>query len=88
MWVYARLYDLTSFDIRSQNFKKPLDIFWPQIERKRPEEYLVLILKALSDFLASRSSLKKKQIQESRVKTQRHPTTIFGKSLFGRRFEI
>ena len=56
MWVYGRLYDLTSFDIRSQNFKKPLDIFWPQIERKRPEEYLVLILKALSDFLASRSS--------------------------------
>ena len=27
-----------------QNFKKPLDIFWPQIERKRSEEYLVKIL--------------------------------------------
>ena len=68
MWVYARLYDLTSFDIRSQNFKKPLDIFWPQIERKRPEEYLVLILKALSDFLASRSSLKKNEYRKAGLK--------------------
>ena len=25
------------FDINLQNFKKPLDIFWPQIERKRSE---------------------------------------------------
>ena len=50
------------FDISLQNFKKPLDSFSPQIERKRSKEYLVIILagkKALSDFLASSSSLKK-----------------------------
>ena len=50
------------FDIILQNFKKPLDSFSPQIERKRSKEYLVIILagkKALSDFLASSSSLKK-----------------------------
>ena len=27
-----------------QNFKKPLDMFLPQIERKRFKEYLVIIL--------------------------------------------
>ena len=32
------------FDINLQNFKKPLDIFSPQIERKRSKEYLVIIL--------------------------------------------
>ena len=31
------------FDISSQNFKKPLDSFQPQIERKRPKEYSVII---------------------------------------------
>ena len=45
--VYARDNDLTynsiRFDISSRNFKKPLDIFWPQIKRKRSEEYLVMI---------------------------------------------
>ena len=43
-----------------QNFQKPLEIFWPQIERKHSEEYEVIILavkkKALGDFLASSSS--------------------------------
>ena len=29
------------FDISLQNFKKALDIFSPQIETKRSEEYLV-----------------------------------------------
>ena len=33
--------DLTNNSIR---FKKPLDIFWPQIQRKGSEEYLVMIL--------------------------------------------
>ena len=50
------------FDIILQNFKKPLDSFSPQIERKRSKQYLVIILagkEALSDFLASSSSLKK-----------------------------
>ena len=53
------------FEISLQNFKKPLvDIFSPQMERKkRSEEYLIIILaveriKALSDFLAWSSSLK------------------------------
>ena len=32
------------FDVSLQNIKKPLDIFSPQIERKRPKEYLVIIL--------------------------------------------
>ena len=38
--------DLTEirFDIRLHNFKKPLDIFSPQIERKRSKEYFIKIL--------------------------------------------
>ena len=32
------------FDISLQNFKKPLNIFSPQIERKRSKEYLVILL--------------------------------------------
>ena len=32
------------FDVSLQNLKKPLDIFWPQIERKCSEEYLAVIL--------------------------------------------
>ena len=38
--------DLTEirFDIRLQKFKKPLDIFSPQIERKRSKEYFIKIL--------------------------------------------
>ena len=66
--VYARDNDLTynsiGFDISLQNFKKPLDVFWPQLntKKKRSEEYLVTIFgykkKALSDFLPSSSSWK------------------------------
>ena len=33
-----------------KNFKKPLDIFSPQIERKRSEEYLVIILAVKESF--------------------------------------
>ena len=32
------------FDINLQNFRKPLDSFSPQVERKRSKEYLVIIL--------------------------------------------
>ena len=39
-----------SFDISLQNFKKPLDIFSPQIERKRSKEYLVIILAVKESF--------------------------------------
>ena len=37
--MYARDNDLTyksiRFDIGLQNFKKPLDIFWPQLDTKK-----------------------------------------------------
>ena len=33
-----------------QNFKKPLDIFSSQIERKRSKEYLVIILAVKESF--------------------------------------
>ena len=32
------------FDKSLQNFQKPLDIFSPQIERKRSKEYFIKIL--------------------------------------------
>ena len=56
--------DLTEYQvsISLQIFKKRLDIFSPQIERTRSKEFLVITLavkEALSDFLASSSSLKK-----------------------------
>ena len=35
---------------RLQNFKKPLDIFSPQIERKRSKENLVVILAVKESF--------------------------------------
>ena len=38
------------FDISLQNFKKPLNIFSPQIERKRSKEYLVIILAVKESF--------------------------------------
>ena len=38
------------FDISLQNFKKPLDSFLPQIERKRSKEYLDIILAGKESF--------------------------------------
>ena len=38
------------FDKSFQNFKKHLDIFSPQIERKRSKEYLVIILAVKESF--------------------------------------
>ena len=38
------------FDIILQNFKKPLDIFSAQIERKRSKEYLGIILAVQEGF--------------------------------------
>ena len=38
------------FDISLQNFKKSVDIFLPQIERKRSKEYLVIILAVKESF--------------------------------------
>ena len=38
------------FDIRLQNFEKPLDIFSPQIELKRAKEHFVIILAVKESF--------------------------------------
>ena len=38
------------FDISLQNFKKPLGIFSPQLERNRSKEYLVIILAVKEGF--------------------------------------
>ena len=38
------------FEVSFQNFKKPLDIFSSQIERKRSKEYLVIILAVKESF--------------------------------------
>ena len=46
-----RLFSLSGFsDISLQNFKKPLDIFSPEIERKLSKEYLVIILDVKESF--------------------------------------
>ena len=42
--------DLTEYQVWLENFKKPSDIFSPQIERKRPKEYLVIILAVKESF--------------------------------------
>ena len=76
--VFARDNDLTynsiRFDISLQNFKKPLDIIWLQLntQKKRSEEYLVTILavkrKVWAIFLP-RVHLEKYQTPGSRLKT-------------------
>ena len=38
------LYTSNDLTYNSIRFKKPLDIFWPQIQRKGSEDYLVMIL--------------------------------------------
>ena len=38
------------FDISLKNFKKPLDIFSPLIERKSSKEYLIIILAVKGSF--------------------------------------
>ena len=42
--------DLTEYYRTLQNFKKPLDSFSPQIERKRSKEYIVIILAGKESF--------------------------------------
>ena len=61
--------DLTYNSIR---FKKPLDIFWLQIQRKGFEEYLVMILavnRKLWAIFLPRVHLEKEQTPGSRLKT-------------------
>ena len=59
------------FDINLQNFKKPLDIFSPQIERKRSKEYLVIILpvkESLERFSCLEFIFEKTKHQEAGLK--------------------
>ena len=59
------------FDINLQNFKQPLDIFSPQKERKRSNEYLVIILavkESFERFSCLEFIFEKKQIPGSRLK--------------------
>ena len=61
-----------SFDISLQNFKKPSNIFSPQIERKRSKEYLVIIVavkESFERFSCVDFIFEKKQTTESRLKT-------------------
>ena len=61
--------DLTYNSIR---FKKPLDIFWPQIQRKGSEDYLVMILavnRKLWAIFLPRVHLEKEQTPGSPLKT-------------------
>ena len=53
-------------------FKKPLDSFWPQIQRKGSEDYLVMILainRKLWAIFLPRAHLEKEQTPGSRLKT-------------------
>ena len=67
--VYARLIQLSiRFNISLQNFKKPLDFFLPQIERKRSEEYLVIILAVSERFSCLEFILKNSKHREAGLK--------------------
>ena len=60
------------FDISSKNEKKPLDIIWPQIERKCSEEYLAIILavkRKLWAIFLPRFHLEKEQTPGGKLKT-------------------
>ena len=59
MWVFSlctfvrfetMIWPSIRFDMSLQNFKRPLDSFSPQIERKRSKEYLVIILAVKESF--------------------------------------
>ena len=59
------------FDINLQNFKKPLDIFSPQIERKRSKEYLVIIVlvkESLERFSCLEFIIEKRKHREAGLK--------------------
>ena len=66
------LYTSNDLTYNSIRFKKPLDIFWPQIQRKCSEDYLLMILtvkrKPWAIFLP-RVLLEKEQTPGSRLKT-------------------
>ena len=59
------------FDIKLQNFKKLLDIFSPQIERKRSKDYLVIILpvkESLEQFSCPEFIFEKSNDREASLK--------------------
>ena len=66
------LYTSNDLTYNSIRFKKPLDIFWPQIQRKGSEDYLVMILavnRKLWAIFLPRVHLEKEQTPGSRLKT-------------------
>ena len=66
------LYTSNDLTYNSIRFKKPLDIFWPQIQRRRSEEYLVMILavkRKLWAIFLPWVHVEKEQTPESWVKT-------------------
>ena len=66
------LYTSNDLTYNSIRFKKPLDIFWPQIQRKCSEDYLVMILavnRKLWAIFLPRVHLEKEQTPGSRLKT-------------------
>ena len=59
------------FDKKLQNFKKLLDIFSPQIERKRSKDYLVIILpvkESLEQFSCPEFIFEKSKRREASLK--------------------
>ena len=69
--LFARLIVRLNQWCKLQNFQKPLDIFWTQIERKHSEEYLVLILavkRKLWAIFLPRVYLKNSKNQENGLK--------------------
>ena len=66
------LYTSNDLIYNSNRFKKPSDIFWPQIQRKGSEDYLVMILavnRKLWAIFLPRVHLEKEQTPGSRLKT-------------------
>ena len=65
------LYTSNDLTYNSIRFKKPLDIFWPQIQRKGSEDYLVMILavnRKLWAIFLPRVHLEKEQHREAGLK--------------------
>ena len=66
------LYTSNDLTYNSIRFKKPLDIFWPQIQTKGSEDYLVMILavnRKLWAIFLPRVHLEKEQTPGSPLKT-------------------
>ena len=69
VWFIHEQWSNLQYSIR---FKNPLDVFWPQIQRKGSEEYLVMILavnRKLWAIFLPRVHLEKEQTPGSRLKT-------------------